>query len=376
MKRNFAVILAWVLVPGALAAQTSLTTPGTNPTVDNTRYGGTTAQFLTLPGDARGAALGGSYAALVSDVGSMFWNPAGLALGTTSQAAFSYTKYVADTHHLWAGISTPLRGGEWAVGVSLTSFGFNNQPIYTEDQQEGTGDTYSVTETAIGFSFALQFSDRFSAGFTPKLISESIAGANGTGFGIDFGTNYHSNLLGRPIRASFILTNYGTSITLSGAPLNITIPPQGGTENVEPQPARLRTSAFEPPAQFHVGVAYDVANSTSNRLTLLGEFWQPTDSDPGYGFAAEYNVTPSKGFNAALRASYEYQGDNAGTNVSSSFGQSAFNSTMQDKSRWDGLALGGGLMWRSGSYGVGIDYAYRNLGILSAVNMFSIKLGF
>src|SRR5436190_3213852 len=293
MKRTFAFILATVLVPGAISAQSPLGTPGTNPTVDNTRYGGSTAQFLTLPADARGAALGGAYAALVNDVSSMFFNPAGLALGTTSQAAFSYTSYVADTHHIWAGLSTPLHGGEWTVGVNLTSFGFADQPVYTEDQQEGTGDTYSVSETAVGVTFALQFSDRFSAGFTPKLVSESLAGANGTAFGLDFGTNYHSNLLGRPIRASFILTNYGTSMSLTGAPLNITIPPVPGTQNVEPQPARLRSSSFEPPTQFRVGVAYDVAASTSNRFTLLGEFWQPTDSDPGYGFAAEYNLSPS-----------------------------------------------------------------------------------
>jgi hypothetical protein len=376
MKRNFAFILACLLVPGAIAAQAPLTTPGTDPQVDNTRYGGTAAQFLTLPGDARGAALGGSYAALVNDVAAMFWNPAGLALGNTSQAAFSYTKYVADTHHLWAGMSTPLKGGEWALGVSLTNFGFSDQPVYTEDAQEGTGDDYSVSETAVGLTMSLQFSDRFSAGFTGKLISESLANATGTAFGVDFGTNYHSNLLGRPIRASFILTNYGTSMTLSGAPLNITIPPQEGTQNVEPQPARLRTSAFEPPTQFRVGVAYDLMNSTSNRLTLLSEFWQPTDSDPGYGFAAEYNLGVSKGFNAALRGSYSYQGDNADTDVGGNFSQTAFASSQQDKSRWDGLAFGGGLAFKSGNYGIGLDYAYRNLGILPAVNMFSVKLGF
>src|ERR1041384_8745622 len=127
MKRTIAFILGCLRVRGALTAQAPLTTPGTEPSVDNTRYGGTAAQFLTLPGDARGAALGGAYAALVNDVSSMFFNPAGLALGTSSQAAFSYTKYVADTHHIWAGLSTPLHGGEWALGVSMTSFGFNDQ---------------------------------------------------------------------------------------------------------------------------------------------------------------------------------------------------------------------------------------------------------
>lgn len=371
MKRNFALIFAWLIVPGALAAQTSSAGPGINPVQDNTRYGGTTAQFLTLPGDARGAALGGSYAALVTDVGSMFWNPAGLALGTGSQAGFTYDKYVADTHHIWAGLSTPLRGGEWAIGVNVANFGFNNQPVYTADAQEGTGDTYSVSETAIGLTLALQFSDRFSAGFTGKLISEQLAGVSGTGFAIDLGTNYHARIAGRPVRASFIMSNYGTSINLQGAPLNVTIPPQAGSQNVDPQPAKYSTSAWEPPTMFRVGVAYDVMASTSNRLTLMSEFSQPTDSDPGYGFAAEYSIGVQT-VTASLRGSYTYQGDNSGTNPSGA----GFTSKQQDDNRLDGLALGGGLLWKTGNVGVGVDYAYRNMGILPAVNMFTVKLGF
>lgn len=371
MKRYFALIFAGLIVPGALAAQTTSSGPGVNPSNDNTRYGGTTAQFLSLPADARGAALGGSYAALVSDVSSMFWNPAGLALGTGSQAGFTYDRYVADTRHVWAGLSTPVRGGEWAVGVNLSSFGFSDQPIYTEDQQDGTGDNYSVSETAVGLSLALQFSDRFSAGVTGKLIAEQLAGVSGTGFAVDLGTNYHSRIMGRPVRASFIMTNYGSSIALSGAPLNVTIPPQGGTQNVDPQPAKYSTSTWEPPTMFRVGVAYDVLASTSSRLTLLSEFSQPTDSDPGYGLAAEYSIG-LQAVTAQLRGSYSYQGDNSGTNPTAA----GFTSAQQDDNRLDGLALGGGLAWKSGNFGVGLDYAYRNMGILPAVNMFTVKVGF
>jgi hypothetical protein len=372
MKRNFALLIGTMLLPTALAAQAPLETPGTDAAVDNTRYGGTAAQFLTLPGDARGAALGGSYAALVSDVSAMFWNPAGLALNTSSQAAFSYTSYIADTNHLWAGLSTPLRGGEWGLGVSITSFGFDDQPVYTETNQDGTGDTYSVNETAIGLTFALQFSDRFSAGVTAKGISQNLADVKGSAFAVDFGTNYHAQLLGRPIRASFILTNYGSSLTLSGPPLNITVPPGGDNQNVEPQPARFSTTAFEPPTMFRVGVAYDLMSAASNRLTLMSEFWQ--DEEPGYGLAAEYSIGVQD-LTAAVRGSYSYQADNADTDPNSV--TTGFSSAQQDDSRMDGLAAGGGLMWRGGTnFGVGVDYAFRHLGILPAVHMFSVKLGF
>jgi hypothetical protein len=280
---------------------------------------------------------------------------------------------VADTRHIWAGMSTPLRGGEWGLGVNISSFGFDGQPVYTEANQEGTGDEYSVNETAIGLTFGLQFSDRFSAGFTGKLISQNLADVQGSGFAVDFGTNYHTQLLGRPIRASFILTNYGTSLSLSGAPLNITVPPSGDDQNVEPQPARYRTSAFEPPTMFRVGVAYDVMAAANKRFTLLSEFWQPTDSDPGYGLAAEYSIG-LQDITAALRGSYSFQADNSDASPGTGAG---FSSAQDDDSRLDGLAAGGGIMWRSGgNFGVGVDYAFRHLGILPSVHMFTVKLGF
>jgi hypothetical protein len=112
MNRNFATLFTAVLVaaPVVLSAQTQ---PRERTEEDNTRFGGTSAVFLTLPGDARGAALGGSFASLVTDISSVFYNPAGLALMGTSQAMFSYTKYIADTRHLTAAMGWSLRGGEW-----------------------------------------------------------------------------------------------------------------------------------------------------------------------------------------------------------------------------------------------------------------------
>ena len=41
--------------------------------------GEASAQFLTLNGGARAAAMGGAYAASGDDVGALFYNPAGLA---------------------------------------------------------------------------------------------------------------------------------------------------------------------------------------------------------------------------------------------------------------------------------------------------------
>src|SRR5688572_33256900 len=119
MNRNLATLFTAVLVAAPVVLSAQGTQPRERTEEDNTRYGGRSAVFLTLPGDARGAALGGSFASLVNDISAVFYNPAGLALMGQNQAAFSYTEYVAGTRHLSAGIGWSLRGGDWGVGVSV-----------------------------------------------------------------------------------------------------------------------------------------------------------------------------------------------------------------------------------------------------------------
>ncbi len=375
MKRSIGTALALLLLPGALLAQTSSNPGGStgevNSTINNTPYGGRTAQFLTLPADARGAALGGSFATMATGATAMFWNPAGMPLADSKQAALTYDSYIADTRHVWAGASLPLRGGEWALGVSFSNFGFSNQPIYTEDAQTGTGDTYSVAETAVGLSLGMQLSDKFSVGFTGKLLSDQLGATSASGFAVDFGTSYHAKLGGRPIKASFTILDYGSSLTFTGNALNAELDPAAGGQGVETTPVQLRTSPGDLPTSFHVGLAYDLLSAQNSRLTLSSEFIQPSDSDPGFGFAGEYAINVS-GVQAAARGSYTYQGDNA-LKPSSSFQASAFNSTL--KSGMDGLALGGGLGTKLGSFSLGVDYAYRNMGVLPGVNMFTVHFG-
>src|SRR5688572_16576462 len=103
MNRKLAAVLALAFLPGVAAAQQA-TPPTARAEEDNTRFGGTSAVFLTLPADARGAALGGAFASLTNDISAAFYNPAGLALMGSSQAMFSYTSYVADTRHVAAAM--------------------------------------------------------------------------------------------------------------------------------------------------------------------------------------------------------------------------------------------------------------------------------
>ena len=92
-----------------LAALTSAPLVAQSTTQDNTGYGGTAAEFLLLGAGARGAALGGAFAALTNDVTALYYNPAGLAQMSRPAAMVSTYSYVASTRYTSApcSLNTP-----------------------------------------------------------------------------------------------------------------------------------------------------------------------------------------------------------------------------------------------------------------------------
>src|ERR687894_3315319 len=91
---------------------------------DNTAYGTTAAEFLLFGAGARGTALGGAFSAIATDVSSMYYNPAGLALMPRAGAMIGTYDYVADTRYSWGGLAFPFSGGSRAVGIQIGTYGF------------------------------------------------------------------------------------------------------------------------------------------------------------------------------------------------------------------------------------------------------------
>jgi hypothetical protein len=344
-------------------------------TRDNTAYGSTSAEFLLLGAGARGAALGGSFAALATDVEALYWNPAGLALLERPGLTAGTYSYIAQTRYSWAGLAFPMSGGARAVGIHGGTFGFGDQPVYTVEDPEGDGTVYSVRETYVGLTYAQNFSDRFSAGITGKFISDKLGSTSASAFAVDFGTSFHALVGQRPIRASFVIQNLGSNLQHDGAALDVTVnrtPPQGQDDlPQEGQLSGLRTKEFGLPIMFRVGLAYDFLSGASSRLTLLGEFNQPNNTNAGAGAGLEWALTNvgSSGFSVMARGSYNYQADNSLDPDAAVVG---FDTDLSSKESLDGLALGGGIGYRGrGGFGLAVDYAYRHMGILGGTNYFS-----
>ena len=187
----------------------------------------------------------------------------------------------------------------------------------------------------------------------------------------------------RPIRSAFVIQNLGTNLRHDGSGLEAGVQrqPPLGTVDIpqENQPARLRTSSWGLPVSFRVSVALDLLAQTQNRVTVLGEFTQPTNNKPGAGVGLEWATTNvgNSGFSLAARGSYTIQPDqNLSPPGKGQPGYAGFD-TQQSTSSFskDGLALGGGLTYGRGTWKLGFDYAYRSLGPLGGTNFLSFSLG-
>ena len=370
MIRSFSgALAALVLVAGPVAGQVSLPS-------DNTAYGTTAGEFLLLGAGARGLSLGGAYAALATDISSLYYNPAGAAQISRAGVSLSTYNYAVDTRYIWAGLALPMGGGARTVGVQIGNFGFSDQPVYTVENPDGDGTKYSVSQTFVGATYAQNFSDRFSAGMTLKLISDALGKTSANAFAVDFGTNFHAQAVGKPIRVSFVIQNLGSDLKHTGSALDATVPrpPVPGQVEVpqEEQPVELATKEWGLPVMFRVGASFDAYSNEQTRVTLLSEFTQPNNNRAGFGVGAEFmmNDIGKSGFFFAGRGSWSYQADN---NLDTGSG-AGFASTMSGDENTDGLAAGFGVGYRRTSIEFGFDYAYRSLGLLGGTNMMSFSV--
>jgi hypothetical protein len=375
MKTIRTVVLACAV---ALPALSGVPLGAQETQQDNTGFGGAAGEFLLLGAGARGMALGGAFSALTTDITALYYNPGGLAQLDRPGAVVSVHDYLADTRYAWLGTAFRLGGGTRAIGISLGSFGFGDQPIYEDDDPDGnSGRTYSVRETFLSATYAQNFSDRFSAGLSLKFIRDELGSAEGSAVAVDFGTNFHASIGDRPIRASFVIQNLA-NLKHSGEDLEVGVtrePPQGTVDvPQEPQSANLNTTAWTLPIQFRVGLAFDALRSGMNRVSVLAEFTQPSNTKPGASAGLEWMAANvgGGGFSFAARGSYTINPDNDESDINYN-GVPTQESTGSFTS--DGLALGGGITYASRRVSVGFDYAWRDMGLLGNTNFLTFTIG-
>ncbi|MFO7588509.1 MAG: PorV/PorQ family protein [Gemmatimonadota bacterium] len=382
LKRTVTAVALVVGAPALLWAQETPIDPDNPVRVasETTGFGTVSGEFLQFGASARGMALGGGASTIVDDVSALHYNPANLVFLPGPQAALTVMPYFADTDYYWAGLAFPFSDNDFGMGVFLGRFGFGDQPIYTEADENGlSGETYNVNEVVAGVSFAHAFIDRFSAGATVKYITDdlaggALAGARASTIAIDFGVNFHSELLDRPVALAFVVQNLGGTLAHSGDALRFRDFNQSGSDpnlpdqRVDPPFANYDSDAFPLPRLLRIGLNYDLITNEQFRLSMLGDFVESNNQKAQFSVGSELAWVSQDGpIGAWLRGSYTTQPDNDDV---SGIGIEPDNEGM------DGLAFGGGLFYRlSDRYRLQLDYAYRHFGALGSVDAFTFTIG-
>lgn len=350
MNKKILLVMAVLLLSiSKNFAQDKGDSPGFKTEVEG--IGTSAATFLEISVGARASGLGGAYVSIANDASALYWNPAGIVWANKFQIEVMHNEWLAGTSYDFAGTVIPLPNLNSAIGFSYISLSMDDQPVRTVQRPEGTGEFYDAQDYAIGLTYAMALTDRFSFGLTGKYISQRIWNESGSAFALDLGIFYNSQLKG--LRLGFSMSNFGSEIKLTGRDLNTTVDPDKENENFDRVPATYNTDSYSLPLLFRVGVSYERDWGTWGSTLLSVDLNHPSNAPESINLGFEYGFMNM----FFIRGGYENLYEDGAVN---------------------GLTLGCGIDYYnvSESFGVRFDYAWSDWGILDNAQRFSIGLVF
>ena len=304
------------------------------------------AQFLKVGVGPRYEAMGNAAVAMVDDIYSTYWNPAGLAEIENTAIGFTNVDYVLDISLNYFAIGKYFEDiGSFALSATVLSM--DDQEITTLENQNGSGDYYTASSYSIGISYARQLTNRFSFGGTVKFIGERIHNTDAKGFALDFGTLLYTGF--KSLRLGMSMSNLGSEMKFSGPDLDVNYDGNLGQGSNEGIGAELKTSPYSLPMVFRVGMAYDVDMGPKSILTLSSELKHPNDNVQQGSIGAEFAYS-QKFF---LRGGYKLNYDE------------------------ETLSFGGGIKTAiTSTTRMFIDYSWQDFGRLENTQRFSLGFTF
>jgi Uncharacterised protein family (UPF0164) len=317
-----------------------------------TKTGTSAAKFLSVGIGPRANAMGGAFTSVVNDASALYWNPAGAANLTKSEAMFTYTSLFKDLNinldYFALVIPTEDLG---SFGVSVTALNYGQMDVTTEYYPEGTGEKFSAASYAFGLSYARNITEWFSAGITVKYITEGIFNSSANGVAFDIGTVFKTPFYG--IKFASIITNYGSKMQMTGEDLLIRYdsdPTRNG--NNETVDAYYKTDNFELPLRLQIGISKDFEFLDGQRLTLAVDATHPSDNAEYVNVGGELSIFDDL---LSFRGGYK---------------------ALFLKDNQEGLTLGAGLNYVLGVFAVGFDYSYQQFEFLSYTHSFGVHFNF
>ncbi|MDP6936276.1 MAG: PorV/PorQ family protein [Candidatus Marinimicrobia bacterium] len=307
--------------------------------VDKT--GTSAAKFLSIKSGSRAMGMGGAFTAVATDGSTMAWNPAGIARLNGNTYYMEHSKWLVDIYHNYLGF-TFKNGSHSAWGMNYIALGMPEMQV-TRYGEENTGETFRAGSWALGITWAVNLTHRFSIGFNGKYIRETISRSYVNGAALDVGTLF--NTIYGPVLGMSI-SHFGPKMQMQGADLLVT------TDDVSNNPdinADLSTEKFNLPLTLRFGIS-NIHNFDSITLLWAVDAVSPMDN-------AEY-------VNTGLEIMF----------FNRAYLRSGLSSLFLPNSE-SVLNLGAGVELNLfGHHGLQLDYAYEVMRYLNDVHKFSLSI--
>lgn len=321
--------------------------------------------FLKLPATARNIALGEVGFTGNLDASAIFTNVSELAeIGNTSLFYNSAELYdgLLKVNNFAVGAKVSER---IALGAFVRSLTTDQIEITTMTQPDGTGQYYDFSDTDIGVAFAYRATKRFSIGAKVHAVSEKIGQSSASTVLIDVSTDYRISYAN--IRITTLFENFGADAKYAGNDLWATVDPTPPNDTSLPidytdlnRRYSLNTREFAPPTRIAIGVRGDVIGENApvilegNVVSLFTGMQKMNDQYESYSAALEYKYVGLKGYEFALRGSGKF------------FREEDYETV---------YAFGAGIRY-VGSFGIGVDYAYKTHEDLEQTQYISLSMNF
>jgi hypothetical protein len=326
------------------------------------RVGTTAANFLEIGYGPAGIAMGDAYVSKVNDLSAVYWNPAGLAFMNYNEALFMVQPWIVDVNTSFAAVGIPVENiGTFAFNI--INVGYGDMEVTTLSMQDGTGEMFDANEFAVSFSYARAITEGFAFGASVKYVSSQIWHLIGSAFAFDLGVIIQSEFFSPTenpndgMRIGMSISNYGTKLQYDGIdlinPIDI-LPNEHG--NYRDVPGQFRLSSWELPLIFRVGMSFKPIVIENQSVTLAVDALHPNNNSESINMGMEYGLNIPTFGQLFLRGGYK---------------------ALYMESSEFGITIGAGFsMNLLKNTGIRCDYAYRDIGILGAVNCFGLSIQF